>query len=114
MVADNEPEEIGRKPAYEVLGTGKPGSSFLPEILQMKDGEPRQWLIDRVDGSERFMDPDSAPCCPCFNAPKYSSRALYTFQGETHKPLEKGINIYNGTSSEGKQTYSGDSDFGLS
>ncbi|CAB9523862.1 expressed unknown protein [Seminavis robusta] len=31
--------------------------------------KPRRWLVDRCDGNEQVMDPDSRPCCPIFYAP---------------------------------------------
>lgn len=34
-----------------------------------QEGKPRQWLIDRCDGKERVMNPDSRPCCPIFYSP---------------------------------------------
>lgn len=34
-----------------------------------KQEKPRQWLIDRCDGNERVMNPNSKPCCPIFYSP---------------------------------------------
>lgn len=31
--------------------------------------KPRQWLIDRCDGDEKVMNPNSRPCCAIFYAP---------------------------------------------
>ena len=31
--------------------------------------KPRQCLVDRCDGEEKVMDPDSRPCCAIFYAP---------------------------------------------
>eukprot|EP00544_Gedaniella_sp_CCMP2646_P015477 CAMPEP_0202503394 /NCGR_PEP_ID=MMETSP1361-20130828/41628_1 /ASSEMBLY_ACC=CAM_ASM_000849 /TAXON_ID=210615 /ORGANISM="Staurosira complex sp., Strain CCMP2646" /LENGTH=1063 /DNA_ID=CAMNT_0049136599 /DNA_START=154 /DNA_END=3348 /DNA_ORIENTATION=+ len=50
-------------------------SETTPEDLRVVDQQPqeeekpRQWLIDRCDGNERVMNPNSKPCCPIFYSP---------------------------------------------
>lgn len=59
----DQPEE-----AQPVVGTKKSMVESIHDVVAAP-GKPRQWLIDRRDGNERIMNPNSRPCAPCFNAP---------------------------------------------